>query len=799
MSGTAQKYSAVLVSLLLTGMLAACGSDNREGGTSAANVARVDEATCRVCHSTSIDPVSGTPILAEFLGGPTFSGSSHNNTLPNGGCQGCHGGGAEHNGVGPIPFPNPLASNRCVECHTNVPTVALATNFTSNCATCHTSSGGAGIHAARAIDDLPGADDCVGCHAKAALQHGNLVADNFPNGNPGVRTITGLNGEFGFATARNNTSGYRSHHIYNGAGVDPQNAQCIACHLEGKVGPNRTVVRDDTYHMADAKIHLRSGNTAITPDVAWDPANPNHTGMDNFCMSCHNSLGAVSAYANVSSALKGMTAIAGALPLSAQNPFGDQLKNAYDGLQRPQVVAVYEQFDTGNVSHHGVRGKKYTGRTRATAITANFTQFSGATQGTIHTIPSTGAPQVEQYFGNFSTSGPAAGYGPVFSGSRKTLYEAGLFVAQFATLDGPVVGDDSTLHCGDCHSVGQWKPGSTVAITYPGQVAGVGGVPTQTATTVPIGAHGSQNEYMLRTSTGTDALHTQSTSAVAIVVAGVTTGYTPATNGTYVCYLCHLQAAYADNNFFRTDSGVGVTSFRDHAGLHFNNGCDSSAQQSVGKVGYSNRIKPVNRSSGQVGTVFGYTCAHCHSSGNQLFGGIHGNASADGTAKNVRFLSYSTDGTNVIGSTLPGGYTVRNYATEHDTLNVVAALPYRFMGGTALRYNGGATASKWEAKTLNANHREGCYNLGGPTSGITSLWNTTTPPQTLPGGPGGNAILNNNGNDSALGAPAGNFTARLAQNDGSTTGWGSCGHHAGSSTNKADAVSTRSVQRPLVY
>ena len=66
------------------------------------------------------------------------------------------------------------------------------------------------------------------------------------------------------------------------------------------------------------------------------------------------------------------------------------------------------------------------------------------------------------------------------------------------------------------------------------------------------------------------------------------------------------------------------------------------------------------------------------------------------------------------------------------------------MGGTGLRYNGGGTASKWEAKTLNGKHREGCYNLSATTD-TTHLWNTTNPQQSLANGPGGNAIVNNNG------------------------------------------------------
>jgi hypothetical protein len=726
-------------------------------------------------------------------------------------CQGCH------NGTHPSPA-------QCATCHTT-PTygtaglgVTVPTYSATICSGCHTGSDAHGAQVSNAagvtvltsqtacsvchVDKTHNINSaqqgCVACHDVQIAMH--AVSGSLVNDNSGVRVITGAGGEFG-ASTRNNTAGYRSHHIYNGAGVDPQDAQCIACHLEGTVGANRSVVIDSNYHMVDAKVHLRSGNTDITNDVAWDPANPDHTGMDNFCMSCHNAAGAVTAFANISSALKGMTPIIGALPVSAKNPFGDLLKNAYDGLTRPQVVAVYEQFDTGNVSHHAVRGQKYTSRTRAGSTATDpvtgavgpalFTQYSGATQGTIHRNAA-GTPNVEQYFtdsvsfNTYSTSSGAAGYGNVYSGSRKTLYEANLFVAQYTTLSGSTLGDDSTLHCGDCHSVGQWKPGSTVAVTYPG------GVATQTATTVAIGAHGSQNEYMLRTSNGTDALHTQGSTATSSGTAPNIV-YTPAFNGTYVCYLCHRQDAYGDNNYFRTDSGVGTTSFRDHAGLHYNNGCDSSAQQSTGRVGYANRIGAVG--SGRLGTAFGYTCAHCHSSGNQLFGGIHGNSAADGSAKNIAFLTYSTDSADIIGSTLPGGYTTRSYTTEHDTLNFVQRLPYRFMGGTGLRYNGGGTASRWEAKTLNGKHREGCYNLSATTD-TTHLWNTTNARQSLANGPGGNAILNNNGNDSAMGAT--DYSSRTTQNDQSANGWGACNHHQGSTTTSSTAP-TRSVQRPLAY
>ena len=49
----------VVMSLLLTILLGGCGSDNK-AGFFATSVAKVDETTCRVCHSASVDPVSGT-------------------------------------------------------------------------------------------------------------------------------------------------------------------------------------------------------------------------------------------------------------------------------------------------------------------------------------------------------------------------------------------------------------------------------------------------------------------------------------------------------------------------------------------------------------------------------------------------------------------------------------------------------------------------------------------------------------------------------------------------------------------
>ena len=813
----------LLSALSCAALLNGCGSSSKEGTTG--GVGLVEEGTCIGCHSTTTDPVSGNQIVKEYANSIHNPANVPANTTVNAnnpdGCQGCHGGGAQHNGVGPIPFPNPLASSRCIVCHTTAIAALFTTDlvsatsnedFAGKCGSCHTGDKtgpaiGVGIHGA----NLPFRDDCVGCHnvGREAPPH---RSDQIVSDNSGVRAITGVSGEFEAAN-RNNVIGYRSHHIYNGTGVDPQNAQCIACHLEGKAAAGRTVVTDPAYHMMDGKIHLRDGNSNLTYpessngnvhtlgadkisyEYAWDPAKPNHQSMDQFCMSCHNNSGAVIAYANMSSALHGMTAIPGAMALSPKNPFGDQLTNAYDQKVRPGVVNVYDQMNPGNSSHHAVRGPKYTGRTRAAGdpraskFLANFTNHSGAGNARIHPNAK-GVLTAYQLFGTYSSrTAPASGTGPQYPGSRTTIYDAGLFVANFMTLNSQTLGDDSSLHCGDCHSVGQWKPGSATAIVWNSTTAASLNDYKVVPTTVAIGAHGSRNEYMLRTSDGSDSLQLQSTAQV---------GTTPSVNGNYVCFLCHTQYYYGDNSAVaQSNVTYGTNAVRADFGHGGGIGpCNGNAYSGYGKKGTARYGVLVNGiATPSIGDIFAMSCAHCHNSGQQNFGGIHG---ATGT-----YMSYSTNGVDVAGTDFAAP-ALGIYQSPTDAngvaykLNVTQKTSYRFMGGESIRYNGGATADKWESQTPSALHREGCYNLS-QTADKTHLWNTTAPQTTVAGGT--NAIVNNNGNDSAWGAT--DYTSTLIQGNrpaqnNATSGWGSCNHHQGSTT-VGPTAPTRVIQRPLVY
>ena len=103
----------LICALPLAAFLNGCGSSSRESKGSPSEVALVDEATCAQCHGQAVSSVTGRSIYNGGILNGGFSNSSHLAT----GCQGCHGGGAQHFGVGPLPFPEPDTAGRCLLCH----------------------------------------------------------------------------------------------------------------------------------------------------------------------------------------------------------------------------------------------------------------------------------------------------------------------------------------------------------------------------------------------------------------------------------------------------------------------------------------------------------------------------------------------------------------------------------------------------------------------------------------------------------------------------------------------------------
>ena len=132
--------------------------------------------------------------------------------------------------------------------------------------------------------------------------------------------------------------------------------------------------------MVNNKIHLRDTSSNTDAEFAWDPMAPDFSGMDTFCLSCHDANGAVSPISVRIQALINTNGLAApGKTASPTNPFGDTISNQYDRLERPAVVNAKSQFNTSNPSHHAVLGKRYSGRTRAgVADPAGFTSNSSA-------------------------------------------------------------------------------------------------------------------------------------------------------------------------------------------------------------------------------------------------------------------------------------------------------------------------------------------------------------------------------------------------------------------------------------
>jgi len=724
----------------------ACHTGQNQNGTGDAHQIQdftktsMTEAACQNCHSLM---AADAAIVTNYNASVHKLGEGFASS-----CAGCHGGaaasanhpaGSTYSTINPSTFVSPSAlmggestnvpagTIYCLSCHKGgyAPPhdlSATAASLTVTCAQCHTATsalalGTGDAHAIQgSVVVVDGATGCINCHSLPQKAITGQVQDN-----SGVRAIVSEFGKW-------------SHHV---TGRTVRDSDCATCHLEGKV-VGSTVVVDATYHMTGDAIHLRNCNTGLVGNqsnstakdntvwsagvgleqYSWNPdsATPDHTAMDQFCMSCHNSNGAVTAIAAVGAANTSATVL---------NPFGDALNNQYDQIVRPAVVAVFNQFDTTNSSHHGVRGQKYNS---ATLSAGQFT--------------------------NISTNNIAAGIKGVrgITGTMSSLSKMNTLYNPLGAAAGSLA-DTSTLHCGDCHTVGQYKQNSTYNASG-------------TLITTVIGAHGSDNEYMLRKPDGSESHY----------FSNYSTGTATARQNQMVCYLCHNAANYqaADSH-----DGVGPCTADNYntAGLvgHVRlaaaakaipvalggTGIAPTAYTAAAYTNISTLIAGGHYGGTGNGNIFGNKCLNCHNSGatigtNLNFGGIHGNIG------NASYKSYSA-------STVAGS-----------TLVQVTRQPYRFLPGLGnIAYNGGNSTAAWTQKSTNSiNKSQGCYTLNGASaSGATASLSMTYAAKS-----------------------GSNISAKAVQSDLGVLGsWGACSDHAGTSTNGVNDAPTRSVLRPLTY
>jgi hypothetical protein len=452
---------------------------------------------------------------------------------------------------------------------------------------------------------------CIGCHAVAQNAGPGFVQDN-----NGVRAITTEFTKW-------------SHHV---TGTTLQDAHCAACHLEGKA-ENGKIVVDPTKHLADAFTHLRNADDDNV-DMVWNPNSPNHTTMDNFCNSCHDALGATSAG---SLAIQAIIVPAAGQTASPLNPFGDTISNRYDKMARGRVVDVDGQFATGNYSHHAVKGKKYSGSERGDGVAARTVDSaafsansSAALPGERRTLREAGVLKTfaAGELRTVKTGNPsvddAATTAVLATFNLNTMYET---LTPAAGSDA-TLGDDSPLHCADCHTVGQYAAKGSVA--YNNAKAAYAGYTTYNR--VAIGAHGSNNEYMLRNTKGTDELHVAANfNLTALAASGNDYKFSNPGSPFLVCYNCHAFQTYGSVLGLHGHAGEYAKGNRCNGENNTFAGYTTGTLTNFANVSNFNKGRLYNASIGNGssgnggGNIFAIQCANCHNSGPEnKFGGIHG-------------------------------------------------------------------------------------------------------------------------------------------------------------------------------
>jgi hypothetical protein len=260
-------------------LVSGCGSSsNKESGST--GVSRVGETSCITCHSTSVEKLTGAPIVANY------TASAHN--LHFIGCQDCHGGGASHEGKGPIPYASP-GPDQCANCHSGTGLAnfkdsrhfAGADEEAQKCNRCHTHQGAVLANISGFTGDKNVMDALVGAP-------GNLTADEMKHitcntcheshKTDSLRTVAGTGG-VGIWDPNSN-------------GVSDQFDLCTSCHVYKNAAG--TLVGSGSTASKTAPFYHNTAWYRIIATTHYDnPATPAIEGYvirekgANPCFDCH--------------------------------------------------------------------------------------------------------------------------------------------------------------------------------------------------------------------------------------------------------------------------------------------------------------------------------------------------------------------------------------------------------------------------------------------------------------------------------------------------------------------------------
>ncbi|HEY5973231.1 MAG TPA: C-type polyheme cytochrome OmcB, partial [Geobacteraceae bacterium] len=187
-------YSALLAAALLAASLTGCSSGNKEDSSNPASVAKVGDTACYQCHAATSDPLTGETFIEQY------QRSLHAEL----GCESCHGGGAQHNGVGPFPYTLNSATTdaekaaRCAQCHDGVTQVTTLNGEVVTAPLTSSTNFSNGNHANPFSEEEAHEAKCARCHSyEGSILYGQagFTGDASIINNPAFQPVLGRDPE----------------------------------------------------------------------------------------------------------------------------------------------------------------------------------------------------------------------------------------------------------------------------------------------------------------------------------------------------------------------------------------------------------------------------------------------------------------------------------------------------------------------------------------------------------------------------------------------------------------------------
>ena len=284
------KNLTLVVASLFLATLWGCGSNMDSGGDQTgpgtAPAAKLGSNTCVICHSA---------IVAQ-----EWTGSVHDEITNSGidaGCEGCHGSGQFHKGIGEIPVRDP-GVQQCATCHEVTSPGFLTRHLGDDSATSYKTTPNNPV-----IEGYTNIDDCLGCHATKTpdvttqWQHNPSPTD--------INRQWAQSGHAGkIAAAVPDTETVWGHYDWDAsfkadgtdAGIDPDKdrVDCQRCHTA--TGAKNYLSSPTAYDPAKNDFSNLMGWSGTTSGTILTPSTWGVTTSSNqnellYCWACHSNVG----------------------------------------------------------------------------------------------------------------------------------------------------------------------------------------------------------------------------------------------------------------------------------------------------------------------------------------------------------------------------------------------------------------------------------------------------------------------------------------------------------------------------